>query len=86
MSILAVTMSMMEREKSDISVQNGHGHHKNRRNAMGNIFKDMNQDAIFDRLVLKELDVNNFDNDSETQNDNDSKNGDDHEEAANRFG
>lgn len=85
MSILAVTMSMMEREKSDIIVQNGHGHHKNRRNAMGNIFKDMNQDAIFDRLVFKELDVSNFDNDSETQHESDTKN-DDHEEAANRFG
>lgn len=57
MSGLVLTFSMMETEKSELIVQNGCGHFsRQRRNAMGNIFKDIDNEELYEKL-MKELDI-----------------------------
>lgn len=57
MSGLVVTFSMMETEKSDLIMQNGCGHFsRRRRNALGNIFKDIDHEKLNEKL-MKEFDI-----------------------------
>lgn len=47
----------METEKSDLIIQNGcEQFSRQRRNAMGNIFKDIDHEELYEKL-MKELDI-----------------------------
>lgn len=61
MSVLQVTMDMIEKDSSAITGQKGH---IIRRNALWNIFENMNHVENADK-TLKELNISNSDNDSE---------------------
>ncbi|CAG2209186.1 unnamed protein product [Mytilus edulis] len=61
MSVLQVTLDMIEKDSSAISGQKGQ---ISRRNALGNIFENVNHAEIIDK-TLKELNISNSDNDSE---------------------
>lgn len=53
MSGLVVTFAMMETEKSDLIMQN---FSRRRRNALGNIFKDVDHEELYEKL-MKELEI-----------------------------
>ena len=53
MSGLVVTFAMMETEKSDLIMKN---FSRRRRNALGNIFKDVDHEELYEKLV-RELDI-----------------------------
>lgn len=84
MSVLALTMSVqMERQNSDVFIQNGHGYTPRRRNAMGDIFQNVDHEVLYSKL-LQELKMNGCESESVSQENNPTNDGCDN--TGNKFG
>lgn len=73
----------MGRQNSEVFTQNGHGYSKRRRNALGNIFQDVDYDILYSKLV-QELKIN--DSESEPSNQGNGEPNDGCNDTGNKFG